>query len=56
MAKKIEEPKVMCQECKFGGIVDNFLIDCSSKDANPDGYKKGTWAKACKYYVKKAKG
>lgn len=55
MAKKLqkEEPKVFCKDCFFGGTVENYLIDCSNKQANPDGYKKGCWAHVCRYYEKK---
>ncbi|MDR2009943.1 MAG: hypothetical protein LBQ22_05630 [Bacteroidales bacterium] len=48
--KKVKEEGV---NCSFGGSVENFLIDCSNKEANPGGYKKGTWEHICKHYKEK---
>ncbi|MDL2310212.1 hypothetical protein LJC39_03750 [Parabacteroides sp. OttesenSCG-928-B22] len=55
MAKKVkqEAPKVYCRNCVYSGEENNHLIDCSNKEANPGGYKMGTWAKVCNYYGEK---
>lgn len=55
MAKKDkkEQDKVMCQECCFGGNIENYMIECFNKNANLGAYKKGLWAKVCNYYVER---
>ena len=56
MAKKAKQEEVLvkCLDCHFcSGEVNNFLTDCSSKEANPYNYKKGLWEKPCKYYKHK---
>lgn len=56
MAKKPPKPedKVKCVDCKFcPGIIENHLVDCFSKEANPGGYKKGCWEHVCSSFQKK---
>lgn len=57
MAKKSvknQEEKVLCVDCIFcPGEIINYLVECSNKKANPGGYKVGSWAHVCKYFVGK---
>ena len=56
MAKKKQEvQKIYCRNCIHSGMEDNHLIDCSNKQANPRGYKMGTWLKECNHYSEKKK-
>lgn len=44
---------VKCTDCLFcSGIQINYLTDCSNKEANPKGHKKGLWAHPCDYFKK----
>ncbi|KAA6303143.1 MAG: hypothetical protein EZS26_000746 [Candidatus Ordinivivax streblomastigis] len=51
--EKVEVIKVFCKNCFFGGNIENHLIDCSNKQANPGGYKMGCWEIICKHYKQK---
>jgi hypothetical protein len=56
MAKKIETqlPEIRCEDCKNSlGKVENHLIGCSDKNANPGGYKMGNYPRRCRYFTKK---
>jgi hypothetical protein len=56
MAKKQEQQtaqKVFCKNCHWGGNIENYLIDCHNKQANPGGFKMGCWEKPCNYFKKK---
>lgn len=56
MAKKqgIAVPKIRCSDCKKAvGEVNNYLIGCSDKNANPGGFKMGTYPRWCEYFIKK---
>jgi len=55
MAKKVEiKVLVDCKLCQFSnGIVDNCMLECSNKLANPKGHKVGSWLKECRHYKKR---
>ncbi|MDH6308016.1 hypothetical protein M2451_002535 [Dysgonomonas sp. PFB1-18] len=56
MAKKqlVNEVKVKCVDCIFcPGEPVNHLVDCTNKNANPGGHKKGCWAHVCRHFKNK---
>lgn len=50
MAKKEEEQSVRCTDCIFSDVVVNYMTDCSNKEANPKGFKMGTYPRRCKHF------
>lgn len=45
---------VDCKDCAYSvGPVVNFLVGCDNEQANPNGYKKGTYLKQCEYFKKR---
>ena len=53
MKKKEEEPSVRCSSCIFSGDVINYMTDCTNIEANPKGFKMGTYPRKCKHFKKK---
>jgi hypothetical protein len=53
MKKKAEEPIVRCSSCIFSGDVINYMTDCINIEANPKGFKMGTYPRKCKYFKEK---
>lgn len=55
MAKKTNDlPFIRCSDCKNSiGEVENYLVGCSNKHANPNNAKVGTYPRTCEFFKRK---